>query len=89
MNYSTCLKISRMLFGPLARVRSHNGGFRIYSEQGDTRTVHGEGATYLDAFKDAYLVPDQKSGSFTEPNSDPKTFLDPGPISAGSDEPST
>jgi hypothetical protein len=67
MNYSTCLKLARMCFGPLAQVRPHNGGFRIYTQQGNTRTVHGEGVSYLEAFKDCYIVPEKTA----EPESFP------------------
>jgi hypothetical protein len=81
MNYSTCVKLSRMLFGPKVWVRSFNGGIRIYTQEGDTRTVHGEGASYLEAFKDAYLVPDpsEKSRSFTESKTESNPSADPKP----------
>lgn len=54
MNYSQAKFLVRRFLGPLAQIRPHNGGFRIFVQTGDTRTVHGEGSTYAEAFVDMF-----------------------------------
>lgn len=54
MNYSTCRRVCKALLGADVRIRPVDGGYRIFRQVGDTRTVFGEGATYAEALEDCF-----------------------------------
>jgi hypothetical protein len=80
MNYSTAKFIVRRLVAPDAQVRPHNGGYRVYTHRGDTRTIYGEGLTYEEAITDCFqpdAKPDEKSRSLDAPESVSNSLSDP------------
>lgn len=67
MTKSQCEKWARRLFGPRARVVTRDGAVTIceYHYGSRTRTVFGEGLTFVEALSDCFVdapEPEEKSG---------------------------
>lgn len=82
LTFSATLRLARELIGPEATLKRHNGGWRIYTQKGTTRTVYGEAMDLLGVINDCFRLESEveaeareKFGVLVTPESHPKDCL--------------
>ncbi len=56
MTYAMCKRMSKAILGPLTRLWKDGDRVIIGTDHGTTRYVYGIGASYYEAFKDAFVA---------------------------------